>query len=158
MKSKTLALSVSSALLFLAAIAAVALFSIPNSLLPDHQAIAAPLHAAATPPVYTHLSDLEIQDWLGVAAQTAISVTMNGCITPTGTYQLLESAANVSTSNLAAGTTGQLLILVNTADTTITITDTGTLKLSGNAAITQYDTLTLISDGTNWLELSVSNN
>ena len=41
---------------------------------------------------------------------------------------------------------------------TITITDTGTLKLSGNAALGQYDTITLWSDGTNWIEISETNN
>jgi hypothetical protein len=125
---------------------------------PHSQVIAAPLHATATPPVYTHLSDLEVQDWLAVAAQTAISVTHDAIITPTGSYQQLESAGTVGTSSIAAGSAGQILVLVNTTNTTITISDTGTLKLSSNAALGQYDSLTLISDGTNWIEIGEGGN
>ena len=48
--------------------------------------------------------------------------------------------------------------MVNNSNTTITISDTGTLKLSGNIALGQYDTLVLISDGTNWVQLATTNN
>lgn len=54
--------------------------------------------------------------------------------------------------------TGDVLILANQASTTITISDTGTLKLSGNLALGQYDSVTLISDGTNWIQAATSNN
>jgi len=50
------------------------------------------------------------------------------------------------------------LVLVNVGSNTITLTDTGTLKLSANAALGQYDTITLQSDGTNWIELAKANN
>lgn len=99
-----------------------------------------------------------LSTWGRFTAQTSITVTMNGYITPTGTYQPIAADGDVGTSNLAAGTAGQLLVLINTSDTTITITDTGTLKLSADAALTQHDALTLLSDGTNWIELSKSTN
>jgi hypothetical protein len=101
---------------------------------------------------------LTMGTWGQWTAQTAISVTHDGIITPTGTYQQLESADAVGTSNVAAGSAGQLLVLVNTTNTTITISDTGTLKLSSDAALGQYDSLTLISDGTNWVELAQADN
>jgi len=41
---------------------------------------------------------------------------------------------------------------------TITLTDTGTLKLGGNAALGQYDSITLLSDGTNWIQVSKADN
>ena len=93
-----------------------------------------------------------------LTAATAISVTTDATITPTGSYQPLESAGNVQTSSIAVLAAGTVVHFVNTANTTITFTDTGTLKLSGNAALGQYDSLILLSDGTNWIEVSETNN
>lgn len=92
-----------------------------------------------------------------VPASTVV-VTSGGTITPTGSYQPLSSAGTVGTSAIVAGTAGDLLYLINTSNTTITLTDTGTLKLGGNRALGQYDTLTLQSDGTNWIERAYTNN
>jgi hypothetical protein len=91
-------------------------------------------------------------------AKAVITVTHLGYITPTYTYQQLHAAGNVWTSNLAALGAGTLVVLANKSNTTITITDTGIIMLSADWAGTQYDTLTLLSDGTNWLELARSNN
>ncbi len=41
---------------------------------------------------------------------------------------------------------------------TITISDTGTLKLTGDLALGTADTLRLLSDGTNWYQISTANN
>ena len=98
--------------------------------------------------------DLTASGDVRLAAQTAISVTNGATVTPTGVYQRIEAAGNVGTASIAAGTAGDLLILVNTANVTITFTDTGTLKLSGNAALGQYDTLMLLADGTNWIQVA----
>jgi hypothetical protein len=92
-----------------------------------------------------------------IPASTVV-VTTDGTITPAGSYQPISSAGNVQTASIAAGTAGDILYLINTSNTTITITDTGTLKLGGNRALGQYDTLTLMSDGTNWVERSYTNN
>ena len=90
--------------------------------------------------------------------QTGVVVAQGSIITPTGTYQPISAAGAVSTGSIATGTAGEILILTNTAANTITISDTGTLKLAGDAAIGQYDTLTLLSDGTNWLQVSKADN
>lgn len=89
---------------------------------------------------------------------TTVVVTTDGTITPVASYQPLSSSGNVQTASIAAGTAGDVLYMINTSNTTITISDTGTLKLGGNRALGQYDTLTLISDGTNWVERSYTNN
>lgn len=89
---------------------------------------------------------------------TTVVVTTDGTITPAASYQPLSSSGNVQTASIAAGTAGDVLYLINTSNTTITISDTGTLKLGGNRALGQYDTLTLMSDGTNWIERSFTNN
>jgi hypothetical protein len=92
------------------------------------------------------------------AASGVITVTMNGYITPTNTLQPLAAAGAVGTANLAAGATGRVLVLWNKTTNTITISDTGTILLSADWAGTQYDTLTLFSDGTNWIELARATN
>ena len=93
-----------------------------------------------------------------LTAQTRITVTQDSTITPTGTYQPIGSAGNLGTSDIAITTAGDVVILTNETNTTITISDTGTTMLSGNIALSQYDTLTLLCDGTNWLELANSTN
>ena len=41
---------------------------------------------------------------------------------------------------------------------TVTLTDTGTLKLAGNAVLSTTDSLTMISDGGNLIEIARSDN
>lgn len=89
---------------------------------------------------------------------TAILVTSGGTVTPISSYVPLTSTGSVGTSSIAALGAGKTIYLVNMANTTITFTDTGTLKLAGNAALGQYDTITLRSDGTNWIEAARANN
>jgi hypothetical protein len=89
--------------------------------------------------------------------RTAISVTAGSLITPTGTYQRLSSAGTV-TPTMGTATAGDLVTLINTTATTINLADSGIAKLSAAWAGGQYDTLTLRFDGTNWLELSRSDN
>lgn len=103
--------------------------------------------------------DLTVADFYIIEPQPVISATDGGVITPTGTYQLLESAGTVTPTIETAGiVTGTHLTLINTAATTITIVDTGTAKLAGEAALGQFDVLKLLFDGTNWIEEDRSDN
>lgn len=98
---------------------------------------------------------------LGVAItpQTAISVTDASVITPTGSIQPLTSAGNVTaTLDLGLLNAGSVLILYNNSNTTIAITDTGTIKLSSNISLDQYDSAQLYYDGTNVIQLGESDN
>lgn len=99
-----------------------------------------------------------IGSFVRLGAAASASITNGATLTPTGTYQPLTSAGNVGFGSIAPGEAGQMLILINQANTTITISDTGSLRLSGNLALGQYDSATLISDGVNWIQLSTSNN
>jgi hypothetical protein len=99
-----------------------------------------------------------IADFARMSAQETISVTMNGEIAPTGSYQPLSSAGTVNTADVDCGTAGNVVTLINTTNTSIVISDTGTLKLTGNITLGQYDSLTLWSDGTNCVQLATANN
>jgi len=94
---------------------------------------------------------------LNLAPQTAISVTNGGIITPTGALQRLTSAGNV-TATLAAPAAGQVIVLFNSSSTTITIEDTTGQALSANAALGQWDTLTIVGYGNSFYEVARSNN
>ena len=87
----------------------------------------------------------------------AVTVTDNGIITPTGAVVELTAAGTVASSLAPAGD-GQFLILINTANQTITISETSTARIAGDFAMGQYDTLTLIGQGVTWHEVARSNN
>lgn len=106
----------------------------------------------------TASADVSVADTLNIAAQTSVTMTQGGTLTPTGSYQPITAAGNLSFTDITAGAAGDVLTLINLSNTTITITDTATTMLSGNAALAQYDTLMLWSDGTNWIEIAQANN
>lgn len=106
-------------------------------------------------PLYT---SWQLNGNLRALPQTAITVSNNSSITPTGMYQPLTAVAAVGTSSIAAQAAGTVVVFQNVNTNAITLTDTGTLRLAGNAALGQHDTLTLLSDGTNWIEVSRSDN
>jgi len=99
----------------------------------------------------THYSGLSLQP------QEAISVTEGLTLTLTGTSQPLESAGD-ATFNLPSGAAGDLLLLVNTVNHTLTLTDTASIKLAGDWQGGQYDALLVWCDGTNWIEVGRSDN
>lgn len=102
--------------------------------------------------------DLSVGGWVNGNAADTLTITAGGTITPTGTYQRITAAAERGTSSVTGHAAGRIVYLVNVGSNTITLTDTGTLKLAGNAALSQYDTILLQSDGTNWIELARANN
>lgn len=102
--------------------------------------------------------DLSVGGWINGNAAPVLTITAGGTITPTGTYQRITAAAARGTSSVTGHAAGRILYVVNIGSNTITLTDTGTLKLAGNAALGQYDTILLQSDGTNWIELGRANN
>jgi glucan phosphoethanolaminetransferase (alkaline phosphatase superfamily) len=87
-------------------------------------------------------------------------VSPDSTITPVASYQPISSTAAVGTSSIAAMASGTMLRLVNIGTQTITITDTGTLYLSGNIALGENDSLLLLSKGVGqgWVQVSTSNN
>jgi hypothetical protein len=90
---------------------------------------------------------------------TTQTITASGEITSVATFQPISAAGNIGTSAIAAGAApGSLLIIENIANVSIVLTDTGTTMLTGNLTLGQYDTVALIWDGTNWVQLTTANN
>lgn len=108
----------------------------------------------------TGFSSLRISNFYRAVPRAAITVTDNGTVNPTGSYQRLTAAGAVGTSgaNITVKPAGTILILVNTGSNTITFTETGTLISAGNIALGAGDTATLLSDGTNYTQIAGSNN
>ena len=104
---------------------------------------------AATNLVQTD-GDMTVADDLRITPQTAISLTMNGWLTPTGSLTLLESAGAVSIdggAKIAEGTAGDLLILLNVGGSTIQTAADSVLELLGTGAMTLAGNFTV--DSTN---------
>ena len=101
---------------------------------------------------------IEIGTWLRPSLQSTLVVTDGGTITPTGTYQPISAVAAVGLDDIAIMSDGDVLVLTNVGSNAVTITDTGVIMLSGDIALGQYDTLTLLCDGTNWKQLATSDN
>lgn len=109
----------------------------------------------------TGFANIRITNFYRALPRTAIAVTAN--MTPlnsTGTFQRLTAAAAVGTTGAAITVrpAGTWLTLINVGSNTITFTETGTLISAGNIALGANDAATLWSDGTNWYQVSGSNN
>jgi hypothetical protein len=90
---------------------------------------------------------------------TVIVVSDGSTITPLSAYQPLSSTANTGTNVIGGCTAGKTTTMSNQFTTTITISDSGNLRLAGNMALGQYDTLTVrCHNGTLWLEVARANN
>ena len=100
-----------------------------------------------------------VAGWSELTPAAAITVTQGMTdFVPLGSVQPIKAASAVSFTGIGGLKAGRVLVLFNEGDQTITITDTTTTMLSGNLALAQYDSVALISDGTNWIQLSTSNN
>lgn len=100
---------------------------------------------------------------LNFGSPTALTIT-TGAITATKSYHTVDTEASAATDDLDTingGTTGDILIITaaNSTRTVVAKDGTGNLSLAGDFSMDNADdTLTLIYNGTNWLELSRSNN
>ena len=97
------------------------------------------------------------QEHLYMIPPAAVTVTNGGIITPTGAVVELTAAGTVG-AELAPAGDGQLLILINTVNQTITVSETTTARMAGDFAMGQYDTITFIGQGVTWHETARSNN
>ncbi len=96
-------------------------------------------------------------------AQTELTIA-TGAITITQNFHTVDTQADASTDDLDTingGTAGFVLVIQAIAGgrTVVAKTDTGNLRLAGDFSLDNtQDTLLLVSNGTDWFEISRSNN
>lgn len=102
---------------------------------------------------------------LPLKSQTVSLTADNQVITLTDERLILLSSDNTTATNrtftlVASSIVGNLVTIIFTSAgaTTAEFADTSIQKLSAAWTPQQYDTLTLISDGTNWIEVARSDN
>jgi len=100
---------------------------------------------------------------IGLGTPTNLTIA-TGVITKTGSYHTVDTEASASTDDLDTingGSIGDILFLTATDSTrTVVVKDNiGNLQLSGDFSLDNIeDTIQLLYNGTNWLEISRSNN
>lgn len=88
------------------------------------------------------------------AASGTGTVTIDGCDTVT-----ISGASAITTLNTcASAVNGRVLMALCGSSTTAGFTDGSNLKLNGNFTCTADDSITLLCDGTNWIEIARSAN
>lgn len=101
---------------------------------------------------------------LSDATQLTIGASLPDMITVTQSYHTVETAGAAASDELHiidGGTTGQIVVLkaANDAHTVVVKDNADNIQLEGDMSLDNLqDTLTLIYDGSNWLEISRSNN
>jgi len=86
-------------------------------------------------------------DWGSVTAAATIAVAG---------YRFVNVTGNTNITSVTATSKGHIVTLIFSG--TPTFTDGSNLKLNGNLVASADDTITLVCDGTNWLELNRSAN
>lgn len=116
-----------------------------------------------TPSTTTISTDLSIQGKLNISSDSQITIS-SGAVTITQSYHNIDTEADASTDDLDTingGVEGDRLVVVahNSGRTVVMKDGTGNLQLNGDFSLTStQDTMELIFNGTNWLELSRSDN
>jgi len=95
---------------------------------------------------------------LGPVSQLTV---VSGAVTITRSYHSIFSAANVNLTTINGGEEGDILVIRGAATSgTISVRDnTVNLRLAGNFSLSDAtDTMVMLFDGANWIELCRSNN
>lgn len=119
-------------------------------------------HIASTGPLSissnSGVSDLWGPNYLGSVAAPTVSVASNTIVIPgSSDFVIVNSTSGIT--SITGGRAGRRVTILFANAAPGTVTDNGTtLNLNGSFVPTQNDTLTLVSDGTNWYEVSRSAN
>lgn len=107
-------------------------------------------------------ANMRITNFYRAAPRPTLLVGMNGTINATGTYQPISgttgSSVSVSGDNLTVKPAGTWLTLVNVGGQNIVITETTNMKSAGNLTLGALDSATFLSNGSDWFQISASNN
>ena len=106
---------------------------------------------------------VNIRDLFILDEEVISDISDGGTISPTKSNVRLDPAAAVTLSTtkpITDGTyIGQLLILRGSSSTNyVTITDNGNVNLPGNRILHYQDTISLIWDGTSWIQMAFADN
>jgi len=111
----------------------------------------------------TAAGSVAVTDFLRLPNKGELTIA-TGVITATGSQHFVDTEADAATDDLATingGTSGDILILRsanNSRDTTVK-DGSGNLRIAGDFTLTNsQDTIELLFDGSNWIELSRSDN
>lgn len=98
--------------------------------------------------------------FLALTPGTTQVINNGGSLTPVSSNQPVSSSVAAGTSDIGATAAGTILRIVNVGSQTITFTDTGTLRLSADIVLGQYDSLMLMSAGVGqgYIQMGTSNN
>ena len=103
-----------------------------------------------------------VADAVVSTASSTSTLASNGSLALTGSLMPISSVAaatNVTIAAVAPSKVGQSVTIINTGTNAITIVDSGAAKLSGDLALGQYDSLSLVVQATNVLvQTATSNN
>ena len=111
-------------------------------------------HGALTASSVDSDAGVEVTTFFDTDAVTTITVTNGAAFTPTGTYQPITAAGEVTPTITVNADAGTWVLIENAGTNTINLADSGTTKLTAAFAMNADDTLLLVSDGTNWNEVS----
>jgi len=108
----------------------------------------------------TGFANLRITNFYRAQPRTTIVITNAATLNSTGSYQRISAIGTAGTSGEAVTVkpAGTILFLVNVGVGTITFTESTHLKSAGNIVLGPTDTATLLSDGTFWTQMALSNN
>lgn len=107
--------------------------------------------------------DAAFQQFVGLGTATELTIA-SGAVTATRSSHTIDNESDAASDDLdtiSGGTTGDMLILQaeNTARTVVLKDGTGNLKLAGDFSLDNTeDRIMLIKDGSNWVEISRSDN
>ena len=97
-----------------------------------------------------------------IIEQSSVAPAAGSTLAPTTGYVVLTPAANVTldaTTAIANGSTaGQMLILQGNGNFFVTVPDNANTRMAGTIVIGNNDVLTLIWNGSDWVEVSFSDN
>ncbi|MFH2143554.1 MAG: hypothetical protein ABIJ97_14100, partial [Bacteroidota bacterium] len=104
-----------------------------------------------------------IRDLFSIEKESNLTLGSGGTVTPVKSYILIGSTTPIVLNGVNAITdgtlSGQVLLLEGSNNiNTITINDGANTQMSGNVVLGLYDTIMFIWNGTDWIEISRTNN
>jgi len=129
----------------------------------DNEVTNLTLSGASGSELATAAGSVSVTDFLRLPYSSELTVA-SGVVTATGSHHFIDTEADAASDDLDTingGTAGDILLLRsanNSRDPTLK-DGSGNLRISGDFTLTNsQDTITLLFDGSNWLELSRSDN